>query len=237
MSYFQNVPRVPYKFGTSQEYTLHQNLGSYVDLIDQVRNNNSFYQKYHILDGDRPDNLSYTLYGSTKYYWTFFLMNDHLRENGWPITHQEVLALVKKERNNTTLTTRADLTGKFKIGSTITGASSGASGKIIKRRLDLGQIIVEGDQGFLSTEEVTDDISNTVTLAGAVDEYNSIHHYKNSTSDRVDINPYSEPGSELVPVTYYERYVEQNDALKDIVVIKPENIGAVFEQFQDQMRV
>jgi hypothetical protein len=237
MSYFQNVPRVPYRFGTSAEYTLHQNLTSYVDLIDQVRDNNSFYQKYHILDGDRPDNLSYKIYGTPKYYWTFFLMNDHLRENGWPITHQEVLELVKKERNNTVLTTRNDITGKFKVGSTVTGASSGASGEVIRRRLDLGQIVIKGKKSFLSTEEIQDDVSNTATLVAAADEHNAIYCYKNSDDEIVDINPYAAPGSELVPTTYYERYVEENNALKDIIVIKPDSIAAIFEQFQDQMRL
>jgi hypothetical protein len=97
--------------------------------------------------------------------------------------------------------------------------------------------VIKGKKSFLSTEEIQDDASNTATLVAAIDEYNAIYNYKNSDDEIVDIDPYSASGSELVPTTYYERYVEENDALKDIIVIKPDSIGAIFEQFQDQMRL
>lgn len=238
MAYFSNISFVPYKFGTSENYTLHQNLSKYVDLIDQVRDNNSFYQKYTILDGDRPDILSYKLYGSTKYYWTFFLMNDHIRENGWPFSTDRVIALVQKERNNTVLTTRDDLTGIFKVGSTVTGATSGSSGVVIKRRLDFGQIILEGSHDFLSTEDVQcieGMDTNSVTLVGATDEYNSIFEYQDSEGLPVDIDPYIGPGAELSPITFTDRYIAQNNIQKEIIVIKPDAIGSIFEQFQNAM--
>lgn len=239
MSYFQNTKFVPYKFGTSEEFTLHQNLAQYVDLIDQVRDNNSFYQKYTILDGDRPDVLSQKLYGSPKHYWTFFLLNNNIRENGWPLTQQEVIELAEKERDNTVLTTRDDLTGIFKVGSTVTGVTSAASGTIIKRRLELGQIIIEGTQSFLSTEDIQtteDAVVNSATLVSATQEYNAVFEYTDSAGDPVDINPYNGPGAQLSIVSYTDRYIRENDDLKEIVVIKPDTIASVFEQFQDAMR-
>lgn len=240
MSYFQNIPFIPYRFGNSEDYALHQNISQYVDLIDQVRDNNSFYQKYTILDGDRPDVLSYKLYGNTKYYWTFFLMNDHLRESGWPLGTAEAIELAQKERNNTVLTSRDDLTGIFKVGSTVSGTTSGASGAVIRRRLDLGQLVIEGDQNFLSTEDiqaVENTVTNSATLVAATNEYNAIFEYQDSTGMPVDINPYAEPGAQLTPITYTDRYISQNDDLKEIIVIKPDVIASVFEQFQDQMRL
>jgi hypothetical protein len=239
MSYFQNTEFVPYQFGTSDKFTLHQNLGVYVDLIDQVRDNNSFYMKYTILDGDRPDTLSYKLYNSTKYYWTFFLMNDNLRLRGWPLTFQKTLELVSKDRNNTVLTTRDNLTNKFKIGSIVSGSSSGASAKIIKKNPDLGQIIVSGIHSFLNTETVTtleDNILQNILLVSATDGPNSIWRYEDSDGFPVDINPYTGPGVQLVAKTYNDKYLEENEALKSIIVIKPDVIESVFDQFQDAMR-
>ena len=239
MSYFKNTAYVPYKFGTSNTYTLHQDISVYVDIVDQVRNNGAFYQKYTILDGDRPDNLSQKLYKSPKYYWTFFLMNDKLRERGWPMSNQKILELVKSERNNTTLTTRDDLTGIFNVGSTVTGQSSGATGTIIKRRLDLGQIIIEGDKSFQSTEIIRtteDGDLHTATLVGAVHQYDSVHHYEDADGNWVDVNPYTAPGSSYSAISYYDRYVLENESLKDIVVLKPDVVSAVFTQFQESMR-
>ncbi len=238
MSYFRNVRFVPYRFGNEENLTLHQDLGAYVDLIDQIRDNAAFYKKYTILDGDRPDNLSYKLYKSPKYYWTFFLMNDLLREQGWPLTNQELLATVQRELSGTTLITRSDLTGIFNIGSTVTGVTSGASGVIVGRRLDLGQIIVEGEVDFSPTEQVRcteNEVISTITLVGTAPEWESIHHYEDEDGNWVDVNPYEEPPGIYAAVSYYDRYVRENDELKDIIVIKPNAIDAIFQQFQDAM--
>jgi len=238
MTYFRNTPFFPYKFGETEDYTLHQDLGAYVDLVDQVRNNQSFYQEYTILDGDRPDNLSFKLYGDDLYYWTFFLMNENLRKQGWPITNQKLFELVKTERNNTVLTSREDLTSKFKVGEEVIGTQSGAVGTVVKRRLDLGQIIVEGVQNFVAGEEVYNIIDGEVTaveIEGAVEQFNAVHHYEDADGNLTDIDPYTGPGAELVAISYYDRYVRQNDSLKEIIVIKPNVIGAVFEEFQNAM--
>lgn len=49
------------------------------------------YKKYRIKDGDRPEIVSNILYGDPKYHWTFFLINDALKEGtkGWPMSSNE----------------------------------------------------------------------------------------------------------------------------------------------------
>ena len=104
--FFKNYPQTLYKFGTETSLTAIQDLSAYVDLIDQVKDNINFYQEYTILDGDRPDTLSSKLYGSIAYYWTFFLLNDSIRQQGWPLTAQEIRAKAAVDYPNTTVTTR-----------------------------------------------------------------------------------------------------------------------------------
>lgn len=84
-SYFRNFPKVDYKFGDETTTTQFQHLGTYVDIIDQVKQYSVYYQTYNIRNGERPEQLSYYLYGNNDHYWTFYLLNDHLRTNGWPI--------------------------------------------------------------------------------------------------------------------------------------------------------
>ena len=55
---------------------------------------------------------------------------------------------VKKIFPNTVLNTRENVSTKFKVGQIVTGNTSGASGKIIKRNLMLGQIVIEGEVNF-----------------------------------------------------------------------------------------
>ena len=100
---------------------------------------------------------SIKIYGNPNYHWTFYLMNDNLREQGWPSSHDKILHKAKRDYPNTTITTRTDLTtitGFFKTGDTIEGRTSGATAKIIHRNLDLGQIIVNNIVGgpFVASE-------------------------------------------------------------------------------------
>ena len=95
-SYFHNFPKVDYRFGDESTTSIFQHLGTYVDVIDQVKEYSVYYQTYNIRNGERPEQLSYTLYRDTDYYWTFYLLNDHLRESGWPIRDADVYAKAQK---------------------------------------------------------------------------------------------------------------------------------------------
>lgn len=145
MAFFRNFPRLNYKFGDEITTSLFQNLSVYVDLIDQIADDGSFYQTYTILDGDRPDVVSQKLYGSTDYYWTFYLLNESIRLQGWPLSVQELYENSRIYYPNIVITTEADLSTKFKTGHTIlqgTILDPAAKGVIVERNLNLGQLVV-----------------------------------------------------------------------------------------------
>ena len=71
-NYFRKFPQVEYKFGNETNTALIQDLTVYIDIIDQLKDDATAYSFYDILDGDRPDQVSNTLYGSNKFYWTFY---------------------------------------------------------------------------------------------------------------------------------------------------------------------
>ena len=143
MAYFTNFPQINYTFGTQASPTLYQNLGIYVDLLDQVKDDVSFYTEYDLQDGDRADQISQKLYNRPDLHWTFFMLNDKIKLRGWPRAYADVVAQAKKDYSNTTIVTRTDLSTKFKVGSEIEGKTSGQKAKIIRRLLDQGQLIVE----------------------------------------------------------------------------------------------
>ncbi len=239
MSYFNSVGMVDYKFGTSSEFTEHQNISQYTDIVDRVKSNSIYYRKYTILDGDRPDTLSFKLYGSTKYYWMFFLLNDTIREQGWPLTNQELLELVKADKPNTTVTTKDDLNGIFKVGSTVVGTLTNSTGEILYRNLDIGKLTISGTDTFLVGEIIQtteDDVVRSVNVDGQATEYNSIHHYENDENDYVDIDPYSDPGVLLTPITEHDRYTASNDNAKEIIVLRKDVIDSIYIEFQELMR-
>tara|TARA_B100001093_G_scaffold277143_1_gene264872 strand:+ start:8909 stop:9991 length:1083 start_codon:yes stop_codon:yes gene_type:complete len=162
MSYFRNFPLVDYNFGNEISPALFQNLTTYVDLVDRVSEDISVYETYTIMDGERPDSLSYKLYGSTDYYWTFYFLNESLRRQGWPIGQQEVYTLGAKYYPNTVVSTKDALTeidndsfNKFYLndivatrdagspGSNPSFANPGFKGRLLEKNLDLGQLTIE----------------------------------------------------------------------------------------------
>jgi len=237
-TYFRNFPQIDYSFGNNEPLVKFQNLTAYVDVIDRLRDDISFYRKYYILEGDRPDQVSHKLYGSTDFYWTFYLLNDNLRLQGWPLTERELKLLAQETFPNTVLTTADDLTGVFKVGQTVRGSTSGTSGTIVHRNLDLGQIHVSGNLTFNNTEVITSQVGEevqSVTLTGAIDEVNAIRYYIDGDENHADIDPRTQDPGQLTPVTNIEAYRQSNDDLKAITIIRPDVIRDVVRDFEEAL--
>jgi hypothetical protein len=146
MAYFRNFPIIPYYFGNEIDPAQFQNLTAYIDLIDQIADDASFYEKYEIKDGERPDALSFRLYGTTDYYWMFYLLNEKIRRQGWPLTFQELQTKSKEYYPNKVITTSDAMhdrmyRGDIVIQGSITNPSS--IGVILEKNLDLGHLIVK----------------------------------------------------------------------------------------------
>jgi len=214
MAYFTKYPKIRYPFGGLATTSVVQDIGVYIDLIDRIKDDASYYKEYPIRAGDRPDTVSQALYGTPDYYWTFFLLNDDLKLRGWPLSDQAITQKAKEEYPNKVLVTRENMTGRFQVGDTIRGLNSGAHGKVIRRRPDMGQIIVqpipnpdpgpnesataiipfEDDEDAESIRVVQDADGESVgapsmRIDRVVDEFNAKHHYENGDGDQVDIFP------------------------------------------------
>lgn len=238
-NYFRNFPVQAYSFGSKLPAVAFQNLTAYVDVIDHIKDNSSFYGYYYIQEGDRADQVSQYMYGDMKYYWTFYLLNDHIREQGWPLSYPELIKMIQKQHPNTVLETKDVLTGVFKPGQVVQGSSSGATGTIVHRNLDLGQIMIKGTHSFNSTETITSQVGDavqSVQLITAIDEPNSTRYYIDGNLKHWDINPYDDRPSLYTPVTHYEYYAQQNDRLKRIKMFKPSEIESIAREFQDIIR-
>lgn len=169
-TFFRNFPIIEYRFGDEVDPNLFQNVSAYVDLIDQFADDATFYEKYTILDGDRPDTVSQKLYGTTDFYWTFYLLNDTLRSQGWPLTQRDLNEKVNEYYPNTTLSTQDDITDKFFVGdiaATKPFDSGQFRGVIIEKNFELGQVVVNplqeinkvtitnGGSGYTSVPTIT----------------------------------------------------------------------------------
>ena len=237
-SYFQNFEQVNYKFGDEASLTRIQNLTQSVRIADIIKDDISFYNNYTILDGDRADILSHKFYKNSIYHYTFYLMNSKLLESGWPLRADEVTDLVNDAHPNTVVGTADIITGKFNVGQTVTGQSSGVTGTIINKRYDFGQIIIEGTKAFRANEVLSSDTAETITLCEVTTEANATHHYINGDGDYVDVDPHTldSDGTRTVPalftpITYLNQYNNENDLLKSIRVLKKTQVAQVHSEF------
>ena len=247
--FFQYFPKVDYKFGDEAEFNLIQNIALYADVIDQVKNEKSAYTDYTVFENERPDQVSFKLYGTPNHHWTFYLLNDKLREQGWPLTNVNVLKKAKRDYPNIVLNTRSNLgsvKGFFKTGDTINGRTSGAAAKIIHRHMNLGQLVVNDITGgpFQNGELLEmNDTLDTIRITTVVDEYLSAHHYENVDKEYVDLGYDSagaaipgqllEPGGLLTEITYLDRLHAENNNLKQIRVFKTDVIQQVVSAFRE----
>ncbi len=243
MSYFQNFPIVNYRFGDEVTPTIFQKLTAYVDIIDQVKNSSAFYTSYFIQQDERPDTLSYKLYDTVDYHWTFFLLNDHLRLSGWPLSNTALYKLSEQYYPHQSIVTKDPIFDSFVVGSRVEGLQSGATGVVIKRNLDLGQLIIDVENGlkFYDDEQVTYFDERTESIRSlqvyrATTQLFATHHFEDANGNPIDIDPFTQIISGLENVTYRDHLSRRNEELKKISVLKPSVINRVVGEFNASLR-
>lgn len=231
-SYFEKFPKVFYFFGDEKSPVLFQKLSKYVDIIDQFRDASGTYIEYEIRDNERPDVLSYRLYGKSDYDWTFFLMNERLRETGWPLSQQEIYGEYAQKMfpnyaailSITTADSALSLADKYPVGQKV--LIGGRNGVVSRKNIEVGEIIISADSDITNSVILSyDDSSNPVSLTNTVYEYEGTHHYINDSDEWIDY--YFSTDAVKVPVTNLEYLINENDVSRKIRILKKENIGSL----------
>lgn len=85
MAFFQQFPTIEYDLQETNELSTRFDIFRHVDVVNAQIDDFTSYLYYEIKDGERPDIVSYKLYDTTDYYWTFFIINDFLQAgfNEW----------------------------------------------------------------------------------------------------------------------------------------------------------
>lgn len=239
MDYFNNIPDISYRFGNETTFNNFVDLTAYVSIVDEIKDNVSFYNPYYIREAMRPDQVSIELYGTPIYHWTFFFMNDKLKEFGWPIDSQRLLEKAQHTYFKIAMQTTSDLTNIMKVGQNVQGVSSGATGIVDSRNLDFGIIYVDKTSvtDFRSSENIFSVVGDVTTEIGVTtsEQYNSPAYYKDANGDRADFDPLVGPGALLTEVTRLEQLTEENEDLRSIKVIKPNLISQVVSSFKQAL--
>ena len=96
MSYFRELPNIAYQSNlqhkiSSKEYIAIKNLFRRVKVRDGIQDKATLYTKYTILQGQRPDTVAETFYGSSDLDWVVVLTAGitNIRDQ-WPLSNKDV---------------------------------------------------------------------------------------------------------------------------------------------------
>jgi len=240
MSYFTNFPKFDYDIdnsGTTQNVT---NITSYVAIKSKQLDNIAFYSHYVIPDGYRPDNVSYTLYGTDKYYWTFFIINPELTNyyTHWPKDSSKLLEYIDdKYPHLAFITDDPDLaTLGLQVGENVEGSQSGAIGQIVHIYPTARWLLVKPISGtFKSSGEVIQGTTSQAPcdIASVTKHIYAPHHFVNEATGEI-VNR-SDTHTTIEHISYYEVEQEENLKRSKIRVIKPEFIEEVSDLFIEEL--
>lgn len=236
MRYFRYFPKIQYDLDDNNATREIIDVFRLAKVVTVIEDDISFYRLYTIQEGERPDHVSKKIYGNQEYYWTFFFVNEGLKNiyDDWPRTVTEMAGYIDLQYPDEYIKYNAfDLHSKFQVGETIQGLISGATAIIVDKSTDLGWIRVKNRTGTFQQNEI---FRGLISLDNAtVDGYGQFkfaaHHYEKDgyvvTRDT--------PGAALVSNSDYE--IEENEAKREIRVIRPEFIGTVKRQFREAINV
>ena len=246
--FFDKYPELEYDFLNNGQYQ------KIPDILKQVRDNKININKsiaYRWVDvaERRPDQLSFDLYGSPNYHWTFFIINEQIYrgDRGWPFSSEGLRSYVNKKYNYSTIRLYRSSTDdlyynsiadKFTTGTTITGKESQATGTIVSRLSDMNTICFQysNTKAFLEGEIITcsdgTEIKDKYDIRTGINTirywYDIKREYNHFNYDNLDITG----SAEYTFTTNLEYEQERNESLGRIKIIRPE----IIEEFAAEYR-
>lgn len=252
MSFFRQFPKIGYDFQLNGIKQNVVDIFRHVKPIEEFVDNYTEYTFYNVENGQRPDILSEILYGTSQYYWTFFVINDFLHDGyrAWPMSQEDLHEYIEEEYNGYAIVTRVEagasntIAGKYQIGEVIQGNTSGAQGKLYRKNIDLNQLIVRNMSNTFAyevDEAIQGNTSNDVVVASQVFKYADAPYYYYLTSDakkRPQTNALHIKGAkhgdgELSYQTYRQYEYELNEQRSQIKIIDPNYVGQFAKTFEN----
>lgn len=253
MTFFSNFPKTNYKFPLLQEKQITDFFYQIIPIkkyISDIVN----YEDYEVIGGDRPDIVSLKLYGTPEYYWTFFIINEHLQQLPlpWALSSSEMRKYLSDFYDNKTCISlkpkvvfdaqgrylRTDDTTAidFKENDILTGYISRATGRLISKENDLQQLIVENISGkFLPNEIINSNNSiNSISSYKVYDLIDAPYQYLDQ-DDRVVDNEYLFNNGEYSNYrvkTYGDMEHEENSKLSKIKYIHKNSLGKFITDYK-----
>ncbi len=232
---FQNFPTITYTLESGKVISI-KDFFRKAKIETSAINNIVDYQKYEILDGERPDVVASKLYGDGDLHWTFFLVNDFDNYYDWFMDYETFENYLSEKYQGQCLvaTNSTDIvsaSSKFLIGETVTSNVAGKTASILEVKPThkcitvLGDIMEAGET--ISSHDKDGAVVKTFTVSSVSDSRDGVHHYVNSLGNKRTFG-----GSGYNPVTHFTEEFEENENKRTIKIISPTKIKTVLREFE-----
>jgi len=233
---FKNFPTISYTLNTGEVVRIK-------DFFRKARvESNALdslieYQKYEILDGERPDIVATKLYGDGHLHWTFFLVNDFDNYYDWFMDYETFQNYMDEKYQGQCLiaTNSTDIvsaSSKFLIGETVKSNVSNKEASVLEVNPSHKCLTVLGDFNIeagetISSHDKEGNVVKSFTVQSVSDARDGIHHYVDSLGNRR-----THGGTGYTAVTHYTEEEEENEKKRTIKIISPGKIKTVLREFE-----
>lgn len=230
--YFKNFPDTNYILPNGKSVVI-KDIFRKVSIQPEVIDNIVDYTWYEIQDGERPDVVATRLYGDSKLYWLFYLVNELDNYNDWFKSNDEFFTFINEKYpgywlNAPTVSDIITTSNKFLLGERVTSLSS--VGNVIDVDPNFKRIAV--DRGDWSAGDVITGKTSgkSFTVSSVVAQRDGVEHYKNSDGLKTNVAT-----DGFLPVTAFDIELEENERKRKIKVIRKGFVPAIIHQFSDLM--
>jgi hypothetical protein len=237
--YFKNFPLTSYNFQDDPNsrtlvIDIFRNIRADIQIDDAMA-----YTLYEIQENERPDQISQMFYDTPEYYWTLFIINEHLYEglHAWPKEYNELQEIIAQKYTKTFITgyRESGMTGtnhfvldqEWVVGEQIVGNNSGHTATISEIDTFMNRLEITNATGDFSNDtQINGQTSGgrwvrTVVYDFSVeDQINAAHHYEDINGMEIPRTLYSKGETEVFEVTHREYEERLNDSKQQIKVLK-----------------
>ena len=90
MPYFSKFPFMAYSVNNDNNYKLVKNIFKRVKLRAGLKSGLFLFDKYDVVEGEKPEDVAFKIYGDAEYHWVILLTNDITdRYYEWPMTQPQ----------------------------------------------------------------------------------------------------------------------------------------------------
>jgi hypothetical protein len=240
MVYFAKFPSINYSYTAEEDIKTSVDILKRIGIRENIKNDFAVWEKYTVVDGEKPETLAHKLYGSSTLHWVVLMMNEMIDPyHEWPMSSNQLDRMIEKEYSGQAyFVDPTTLKGQFTVGETITQGAKTA--KILKWDNSLHKLVVTDiSNAFSASVEISSGETTAILKRIVLQNKSALHHFENS--DGIYLEPYDNiqtyiGGGNTNVKTNFDYELEKNDARREIKLLQPSKLKPLLREMNSVLK-